>query len=98
MIFLRPVFSSFGLTLFLFFVVADTVGGIAVLDEGVVADWREVVPGFRGRALVLSEEMCRTTVHCHGERARIQVARSVKEKLQRASSQKQERDISKKMN
>ena len=43
-------------TLFLFFVVASTVDGIAVLNEGVVADGREVVPGFGVRALVLSEE------------------------------------------
>ena len=43
-------------TLFLFFVVASTVDGIAVLNEGVVADGREVVPGFRARALVLPEE------------------------------------------
>ena len=50
-------------SLFLLFVVASTVDGIVVLDEGVVAYEREaVVPGVGTRMLICPEEKVRDAV------------------------------------
>ena len=47
------------LSTFFFIVVATAVGGIVVLDEGVVTDGREaVVPGVWTRTLILSRKGC----------------------------------------
>ena len=76
-------------TLFLFFVVAGTVDGIIVLDEGVVADGREaVVPGVGTRTLILSRRGCDGIRHVVMEDEKGKSHKVSKEGCRRASGEK----------